>query len=88
MLPSKSKSLVSTFPETGMFTKVVLISSIAFVVLGSGVIVQSGVPQGVQVTQGVGSEEVSVTFGPTGGVPVAVAKFSTCPAAKSAAVIA
>ena len=42
-------------------------------------IVQSGVVHGVQVAQGVGfgSEEISVTFGPEGGVPTAVAKLFT-----------
>jgi hypothetical protein len=34
---------------------------------------------GVQVAQGVGSVDVAVTFGPLGGVPVAVATLSTCP---------
>ena len=41
----------------------------------------------VQVTQGVGSDEISVTGGPAGGVPVAVAKLFTCPASISAWVI-
>ena len=42
---------------------------------------------GVQLVQGVGSEEVSVTGGPRGGFPVAVAKLSTWPASISACVI-
>ena len=36
---------------------------------------------------GLGSEDVSVTFGPEGGVPTAVAKLFTWPASISAWVI-
>ena len=42
---------------------------------------------GVQFVHGVGSLEVSVTWGPRGGFPVAVAKLSTWPASISAWVI-
>ena len=42
---------------------------------------------GVQLVQGVGSLEVSVTGDPRGGFPVAVAKLSTWPASISAWVI-
>ena len=43
---------------------------------GTGVMVQSGhCGFGGQVVHGVGSLDSSVTFGPLGGVPVAIAKL-------------
>ena len=76
--PSKSKSLVNTFPETGVLINVLLISSIAYVLFGILVIVHVGhvgstghVAHGFG--SGTGSVDVAVTFGPTGVVPVAVA---------------
>ena len=60
----------------------------SFTALINGVevhVVQFGA--GSQFVHGVGSLEVSVTGGPDGGVPEAVAKLSTWPASISACVI-
>ena len=61
---------------------------VSFTASINGVIVQVGQSTtGSQVAQGVGSDEESVTEGPEGGVPVAIAKLFTCPASISACVI-